>query len=481
MFKKKAVIVGVSLAFLVGCASGRPGSGPIAPKGAEPEGQLVTKLYIKDACSTGTRQNALGSALVGLLLKPFLESVVSKVGDGIRKAGEEQKTQVFAEKGTDFYEIDWAAGQQSSTKLGLNAGCLTVVHGTLATPPTDESKLRERFDAARKLLSETYDLPPRSRSTPLAEGDAHKYLTPNQTLDFATLEFSNDIRFFGEFAMERSDDRTAMRLIPQAVLIGKPFAPAKRFVSNKRDIVLTLSLHAPSQSGAADAFAVANIPFKNAKRNVFLSTEDLVGVASGWFPLAPVPESTSKRIDVWDKALKSIQDYETLVSDVQRQLDAGVGDDGKALTNESRATLVTLQRGANREITRLRNNNNPDKTPFGRTSPITVKTVLTETREGNQFLIDLGTYLSANKTEIAEPFFNALDPETRKTARAGEEDNEDTLRIAAIEAVAAYDEAQSKEGDERSESAIRVAEVKAEQACRKLKDAGYSDPDCLGF
>ena len=113
--------------------------------------------------------------------------------------------------------------------------------------------------------------------------------------------------------------------------------------------------------------------------------------------------------------------------------------------------------------------------------PPTVGVTVTETQKGNEFLVNLGSFLSENSKTIAEPIANTLDPEKRKEAKAAEQDNEDALRIAVIEAIATYDTENAKEGTERDESKIKVAKIKASQACRKLQAAGYDDVSCIGF
>ena len=122
-----------------------------------------------------------------------------------------------------------------------------------------------------------------------------------------------------------------------------------------------------------------------------------------------------------------------------------------------------------------------EEAPFEKTSPGTVVVTLTETRDGNKFLTDLGSYITSNKAAIGQPFFNELDPTTREAADSAAADTKNTLKIAAIEAVAAHKAADAKTGDDRSEAVIRVTQIKAQQACRKLRENGQYEADCIGY
>jgi len=90
-------------------------------------------------------------------------------------------------------------------------------------------------------------------------------------------------------------------------------------------------------------------------------------------------------------------------------------------------------------------------------------------------------FLEENNKVVAATIIEKLAPTKSKEAAALEADSEDALRIAAIEAVSSYGTENNKSGGDRDESKIRVAKIKASQACRKLRAAGYDDITCNNF
>ena len=94
---------------------------------------------------------------------------------------------------------------------------------------------------------------------------------------------------------------------------------------------------------------------------------------------------------------------------------------------------------------------------------------------------NVDTANNKNSTEITNPIYEAIDPGTRSTAAITAQTSDDTLRIAAIEAVTAYTAENAKTGIDRSDAKIRVAKIKADAACRGLRNGGFDDIICLGF
>ena len=475
--KARTIIPAIASLLLAACTTA--GTGPGArTRGADasPATQLETRIYTSPACPAIGNQETFLNAIAGLVLKPLLEGAVYHIGDALKKAGEDQKTQVTETQSVDYYLVDWAPDADSQSKLKPNVGCYTIVHGALAKPDASLSTLRTNLLA--KFPDDTEKLTEATLNAILAPGsDA---ATP------AKAEFSDDIRLFARFSVESSDDKTAVQIKPLFVLIGEPFAEKKTFASGKRDIIVTVRMQGAGQSGLGDAFAIPSVSLKNAKTFSIVQGEEASELLTGWFPLAPVPPSSKEAIKSWDATKEAISNQEDLIKTLKETLQNGTKpgegkDKGRQvpLTGEDRTGLAAEIKKATDALSPLKAR--AEKQPFTFTSPGAVSVTLTETRDGSKFLTDLGNYLTASKATIAKPFFDEIDPATREATATSSADSKDTLRISAIEAVATHKAAEAKTGEDRSETGIRVAKIKAEQACRKLNANGQFEADCVGY
>jgi len=476
----KSIVVGASaFAMTAGCVSVAP-TANAAPKDDKPK----TRIYLDEQCPGESRPNAIGEVFISLLLKTAIETTINGIGNALIKAGEKQKTQVQIDESTHFYAVNWAKSALQTSEISLRNGCITIVHGVLAPPPPERApvaQLRERVTDAEKKLIARFRPPEGSLVDPIQVGQGYQYLAPSQSdSKEPILEFTDDIRFYGRFAVSRSDDLTALKLEPRAILIGDRFVPKKRGSSGKRDIVTTLGLHAPGQTGTAEAFALANVPFKNAKSGTYLAGEDASSLSSGWFPPAALPKSVQDRMKRWDTARRDLLALTDMKTSLQDELDA-VNNGAITLTPEKVRALNVKIAETDREIDRHERRHGNFSEPFSQASPITVRVTLTETQDGNKFLVDLGNTITSKSKEIAEPIFETFDPATRRANALTEANNESALRKAAILAVDAFNDADAITGTDRDETTVRSTRIDAEVACRNLRAAGYSVIDCIGF
>tara|TARA_R110002049_G_scaffold32139_4_gene107544 strand:- start:3274 stop:4506 length:1233 start_codon:yes stop_codon:yes gene_type:complete len=410
-----------------------------------------------------------------------LEFVVQSAGAAIKAAGEPQKTEVRADTTGHFYEVKWSGTDGDPSQVALNTDCLTIVHGRLAVAPKADETWFDLEKAAKDSIRSKYKVPAGSLQSAMTEETALSVMSPQiGALIPPRFEFSDDIRFFGRFAIEPSDDKTAVKISPQFVLVGDLFEPKKHFASGERDIVLTLTIHGPDASGTGDAFSVASLTLPRVKAGTYYDGADAYRLASGWFPPAPLPKSVGEHISARDQAVQDLRDLKAIRASLQRSLTDGKDSKGQALTSESRHALEIELVDADAEISRMGSLLDSDP-PFRRAAPITFRATLAETQDGVKYLSDIGDFLLKQKEALAAPVFDAIDPDTRRAAIEARADNKDTLRLAAIDAVDNFRKADATTGEDRSEAAVRSARIKAEGACRKLRQEGFSDIDCLGF
>lgn len=452
------------------CASPSAGRGPRINEPKAPAApQLQTRVHTAPACpDEGGQESFLGSAIAALILKPLYEAAVFQVGDALKKAGEDQKTQISKTQSLDYYSVKWSEDGETPSEVQRAAGCYTIVVGLAAPANTTVEDASVGFRTASGI-----------GQAALTDSTLHSILASEPDKPASTqAAFSGDIRLAARLSVTNSDDGSAVQIKPVLLIIGKPLAPKKPFASESRDIVLTLRMQTAGQTGTGEAFAIASIVAEDVSGEKSILVERPERLLSGWFPQPPVPASSKERIAAWDKSQSALQDQEELLTQLQAALQ-NVSKPGSSPPKKDIAELEEEIRKAEKVRDSLRTKT--EVPPFTYTSPGTVSVTVTETRDGNKFLADLGNYITSNKGEIAKPFFEEFNPASREARATEADDLEVKLQIVAIEAVEAHRAALAKTGTDRSEAAIRVTEIKAQQACRKLQANDQTDASCIGF
>lgn len=422
-------------------------------------GALVTKVYTASECTSGAGPESISAVLAGLFLKPAVEALIKGTGDAIRKAGEDKVKTVEALNPTHFYSISPGVGGQGETALGLNVGCITIVHGRLS----GGSDAQQKAETAR-FTKQIKNLPTGKEKIFLSPGDAGAINN----------EFSDDIRFFAELRVVVSSDNTAMRLIPQRLLRGNSIDSR---IKNKKNsqFVVTIQYKTPKQSANDDAFAIATLNLGTINANSYKDSGELENFITSWLPLAPMPTAVEKRISDNAKRRLDKQTFEETSNSLATEIASG------NLTKDDLAKAQKMKAAADSGIAKLNTSLALDKKALKHASPVTIKVSVTQTLKGNEFLKKLGSYIAENNSTIAAPIVNRLDPNTRAAAKVAAADEDDTLRVAALTAIEAYNTENAKTGNDRSELNIRIKRIGASQACRKLRTAGFDDVTCLEF
>ncbi|MGY6449924.1 hypothetical protein [Vibrio parahaemolyticus] len=413
----------------------------------------VTRVFVDPVCPVTPSQEAIGELLVGLAIEPVIAAGIKGLGGALKAAGEDKVATTSGQDTSHFYEVNLGHDAQTSTSLNLDMGCITVVNGVLNDGGRVQTEQVDTFLARYR--------------TKMREDDVFNYLSPRDGTGDTQL-FSDDIRFFAQYRVDISKDLTAMRFVPIRVISG-----ARIGKSNKaqRDVVVIVSIAQPSKDGA---FAIASSNFSNLAENKFFEPSELESMSSGWMPLPVVPEIVAKRIAANAERRNTLQNHQDLIEELDAQI--------AAEKNESKKVALKIKKSdAQKSIDRLKAIIEEDNGVLKLITPVNVEITLTETQKGNDFLVKLGSYLSESNKTIAGEIAPELNPIQREAAKAKQADVEDTLRITAIDAVAAYEEEEEKTGAERSASKVRTTKIKASQACRKLRAIGQDDVVCVGF
>ena len=450
MINIKYLALSIAAIYMTGCSV-------INNKSASDD-KPVTRVYVDSACPQNSGAESFGAVAAGLFLEPLISAGIKGIGGAIKKAGEDKLTTVRGSRSTHFYSLVLGETAQEETKINLLMGCLTIVHGQLSKSNDPAIKKKVIADFLKRY-------PDR-----IEEGNVNNYLSPDD-LGGDTQVFSDDIRFFIQYQVALSNDLTAMRLVPVTALFGKRIGKGNK---SKTDLVIVSSFQTPSKSGTDGAFAMATSKFSDIQANKHFEDSELEYLATGWMPLPAIPEIVKARVKANAQRRLDLRTFQDTVGSLKTQ----ISEEKKAAKKKE---LEKLLESALTSIERLKDLIVMDKEIISDTTPITVNVVLTETQKGNEFLVKLGTYLGENSTKIAKPIAEAVDPSKRETAKVATQDKEVTLRIAAIEAAASHEAEEDKTGNDRNESKIRVTKIKASQACRKLRAAGYDDVMCLGY
>ncbi|MBO6690317.1 MAG: hypothetical protein JJ919_17760 [Henriciella sp.] len=472
---------------------------------------LETMIFTQSSCPSTDRTNSFTAALFSVLLEPVVTGLIKGAGEKIKEAGEDKVTKVETRLPTHYYNIDWSASKSERSKVDVNTGCITVIHGKRTTTEQREAftgfeseefklaleNLREKTteggdskialssDVIQDILAPESTFPPqyiplKHRSAAGDEPDDSDGGDPAPGADKTWL-FDKDIRFFGQFEFVAANDGTAVQIRPVQVLFGEKFATSKIGASGKRDLVVTVGFHVPGQGGVGDAFALPSAVFKDVKPNTYLTGSDLENVVSGWFPLAAVPDSSKALMTAWDKTFSDLETLKELKAGLIEAVEDAKDADEKAKQQRQLDKVEDKIAALDKYIDERR----PARM---QTAPVTISATLTETQEGDKFLFNLGSLISDNAEKIAKPVLDEVDPVKRKesakadaAAASAEAAQAATLRVSAIELVAAYNVENAKVAPERNEIKVRVAKIKAAEACRKLDEANLFEADCLGL
>lgn len=416
------------------------------------------RVYTQPKCpKTGSAQSATGAALSGLVIQALVSNTIKGITNAIKKAGEDKAETKTAFDNNYFYSYVIPDEPDKEKKLQLNVGCITVVYGELSQDVLGEKEQR----AIDKRFSEKY-------TSGLQKDDVATILSPG---DPSVYEFTENIKFFGEYQLKLSSDRTAMKLIPSRMLIGKPIDPRAK-INKERDYAIIISLMTPAKAATGAAFAMGKFSFDDLKTTSYLSGDDLSEIESTWMPVASIPKSTKDSLLAYEERIDSIKKFGVKADELQLEINKTVDATKKADLETARMEILKSQKV-------LEDAQKAEKKKLSKTTPVTVSLSITETQDGNKFLAAVGSFLSDNNDAIEEQLTNRLDPSKRDASNETELDAVDELRKKVITTVAAYNEAEGKSGSDRSQSAIDTALIDARSACRKLRNAKLEDLRCL--
>lgn len=389
-----------------------------------------------------TVQAALPAALLGLLLPKLIESGLTFVGNAIAKAGAPVDHHASANASTSMYTV--IAG--APTPVGAAHPDLLVY---------DENPtvlLRDHCIVAVFGLA-------RQGSTPGEIGvSAPIPLQPaGQALDPALWSEVNRHFDGGRVAIlvaeiATSPDQTAFQFVPRYIQFSG--ALMNKRMDGQRSAVFTVSILTPGGTADGAATAVRTFSFADLSSPLTLSGAKADALRSSWIPLPAAPDPVKARLAATSSRRS---DYNTMTDVLASK--ATADEKEKAQFKQARLKQVI----------------DDDDRYLAEVAPVTFRVDLVETEPGSKFLVALGQALAANAKDLSGPIADQLDPQKRATAAATEADNQDTLRIAAINAATDLQKAK----DAKDPAGLRIAQIKAAAACRKLEAAGYADPACV--
>jgi hypothetical protein len=385
---------------------------------------------------------ALPLALLGLLLPKLAESGLTYVGNAIAKAGAPVERHASASVSTSMYSLlgpaqpvavphhPDALEYDENPSLQLRNRCITAVFG-LARP-----------DATPRDIGVAAPTPLQPDGKAL---DAYLIQEINQQFDPQRIAV-----IVAELKV--SPDLTAFQFVPQYIEFAGALMDKK--LDEERSAVFTISILPPGGTTEGAATAVRTFSFPDLSSPKTVLGKQAEALQSSWIPLPAAPDPVKARITATSSRRS---DYNALAD---------------VLTSNAKPDE---QDKARLKQARLKGFIDKDNDYLTAVAPVTFRVDLVETRPGSKFLVALGQALAANAKDLSTPISDALNPEKRATAAATEADNQDTLRIAAINAATDLQKAK----DAKDPNGLRIAQIKAAAACRKLEAAGYADPACV--
>lgn len=403
------------------------------PAAAADRPRDASMVRLERACPGGGGTQALGAALLGVVLAPLIKAGIDGLGDALAKAGAKKDAHRIAYGDASFYAVTLS---DAGAAVDLAPGCLVLAFGPAGggSPPFEEMEATEAVTASLKEAG-----------------------------------FAAAPAVYLEAGIEMSPDRTAFRLKPTYAWVGDPIGPAGA-ASRTRDLAISFSFMLPGPSDDAAALASRTVVLKGAGTRRLLDDAELGRLRSSWMPIPPVPDAVTTRIG---EASKRWGDH-------RRLQEARAAPAGGKPTAADRGRLAEIAR----QTSLLEEAIAQDATYLAAVAPVNVRVDLHETRDGNALLAKLGGFLSGNAAGLAQPIADAADPVKRRAARAADIETavaadaaEGALRIAAITEVEALNATLADAASTPAQR--RVAALTARAACRALELRRFADPACL--
>ncbi len=455
-----------------------------AKDGSAPKPKLALSLH-DDTClpTNATKQAApFLLFLLSVFAEPVAKMAISGVAGALKKAGEDKIWKRTNEIPSYFYKVDLPRKSGAMTKIEPRAKCLTIIYGTPA-PPKDKDGNDLTFEAFAASLNAFFDNDPSVAKTIFSEAEVE---FPQGFAEGAAYIFYADL--------PTSTDHTAFQIRPRFAIVRDGLNP-KLSKRKPRDIVVTLSFYEPAAGNDGKVFATRSFNIKNAPRD--FKKIDLSDLPSSWIPYPAISAASKSRLDRHSSLLDDLMENIELSAKLDREIgDASPGSAHKEKVaqkqkaDEAIARLTDGEGPIRQELKLLGLEGDGDGCANGAASgcmnagkvnvhPFMARAELRETQDGDKFLQTLGTLLDDQKDTIAKKAADFVNPETRATAAETAATEEDTLRIAAIEAVSAFQA--SKADPDKTDAEKRVLEIKAAAACRKLRSKRYEDVVCASI
>jgi hypothetical protein len=393
------------------------------------------------------KEAAFLGALVGAIALPLVKAGIKGLGGALSKVGEGVSTTVSGDVAGSFYRISEDGGLNAlAPKASL---CLLIAAGA-------------------------------------GNGEGPAPQLEGANFGLKTLGFTGAPAFAMVAAIEIAPDKTAWRLVPWSLYMGKPLTRGGTFRSAKRDLVLQLALFGATAKTADDAAVAtrAMILGRQADRDgpILQSQQGIGYLATSWMPLPPVPEAVAAQVVAANQRRTDRQAMEIQKAAAQRVIQESKDKTAIAKATETASNVAD-------QIARLDKAIAADDKRIGNfasdVGPFSLGFRLVETRDGSKFLRDFGTLLADNAETIAKPIADAISPEARQAAADAQLQKalaavgaETDSRVAAIEGVAAW-QAAGAAGKPAAET--DVLRLKASAACRKLELAGFAEVACLAL
>lgn len=418
---------------------------------AEPKANLVTKVAHSDNCTAvngADPQETFLAVVASLLIEKAVTAGVKGLGKAMTKAGAPKEVHGEAYGTSYFYKADI----QGEPKLMRYARCITVVSGVSGGEG-------EAIGAG----------PGQSRGL---GDDAINFL--------ADVGFKKAPGFFMETRLVISEDRSAYRLQPVHAWVGEPLNKENK---RDRDVVVTLSVMGPTATDPGEAISTRSFAFKRVQAGA-VPADVLKGLGSSWIPLPSLPEEAKTRFAAAVQRKADIATVEKEIADLTAEIARPpapvrppVRGAAPAPTPEAPAKTPAQKKvDAEARLAKLKAANLADKTYLAKLMPVTFRVDVHETADGNKVLAAIGDFLTDNADAISKPIVDRLDPEKRAAAKETAATQEQALRIAAIEAVEAWQEAEADA--EVSAGQKRIKKMKAASACRALRNEDFDDEVC---
>jgi hypothetical protein len=480
--------------------------------------EIQTKVIFQEECPVSeVKTESFLGGLALAIIPSLVESGVKSLGNAIKKMGEDEPFTTSISKNVDFYSLD---SSTNSFTINSSSYCMIIVRGQVnADKPTDSFTKSNAFSTKAKMLFRKYGL-------------------------------SDTPKFYYEATLVPSNDRSAFRVEPKFIFYGDHLGPKNsknlvlsvgfgkpsavndstfaifnsnlsrngktyhindsRLLEAYNSAYLPLPAVSSTASAAMESYKLQQtqlVSFKTQLLNLDkkedpeiskleksiailkeLSTSKYVKAEIALNDaIALCEHNDSCNLDSDENILKLKQALEN-TKNTQELTDAISKIETQISERRTTIEASTQRTSISKAIVILESKISVAKRTLNQSTPVNVTATLTETGNGNKFLVSLGEAISGASGTVKEAVTTKLTPDDKEAELADTTTNLTTINTLRVNAITKVDLWNTKNTEYKSADdstkvtllpSLRIAYLQAKLDCDIAAANEVVEPICL--